>query len=172
MALDKPCGDGVDGLNEDSPAVAAQTELAEPRSRAEYYDALHGEPFQEPDGWDTVDARDRPPLEEFRVSPERRAHILDGDTTGGGHRHGTGSPGKTEFPASWDDEKVVGNILAAARHPDLPPVHQQWNGRWLCVGTRDEVEVSVVVERSGEIWTAWPEEGGPGVRRNPPKGTS
>jgi hypothetical protein len=54
-----------------------------------------------------------------------------------------------------------------ARRPDSPPVHQRWNARWLCAGTRDGVEISVVVQRSGEVWTAWPEEGCPGVRRNP-----
>jgi hypothetical protein len=34
------------------------------------------------------------------------------------------------------------------------------------------VEVSTVVERSGDILTGWPEEGGPGVVRNPRKGKS
>jgi len=33
------------------------------------------------------------------IATDRRTHILDGDETGGGHRHGTGKPGKTEFPA-------------------------------------------------------------------------
>jgi hypothetical protein len=99
-------------------------------------------------------------------------HILDGDSTGGGHRHGTGKPRKTEFPASWDDEKVIGTVLDVARKPDKPPVHQDWNDSWLCSGTRDNVEVSAVVLRNGEILTGWPEEGGPGVVRNPRRGTA
>jgi hypothetical protein len=114
-------------------------------------------------------------MEAFRVSPERTTHILDGDPEpggGGGHRSGTGKPGKTEFPADWNDEKIMGHVLDAARRPDSAPVYQHWNDRWLCSGTRDRVEVSVVVLRSGEVWTAWPEEGGPGVVRNPRKGTS
>jgi hypothetical protein len=39
------------------------------------------------------------------------------------------------------------------------------------VGTRSEVEVSAVVQSDGQVWTAWPEEGSPGVVRNPQKGT-
>jgi hypothetical protein len=120
-------------------------------------------------GWDAVDAGDRPTLDAIRVSPERTTHILDGDSNGGGHRHGIGSPEKTEFPASWEDKKIMSKILDVARRPDAPPVLQHWNNRWVCTGTRDSVEVSVIVLRSGEVWTAWPEEGSPGVVRNPRK---
>jgi Bacterial EndoU nuclease len=125
-------------------------------------------------GWDAVDAGDRPPPDRIRVSPERAAHILDGDPTGngGGHRHGTGRPGKTEFPASWDDQKVLDAVLDVARRPDGPPVNQDRNNRWLCTGMRDRVEASVIVLPDGEVWTAWPEEGSPGVVRNPRKGRS
>jgi hypothetical protein len=159
---------------------------AEVRTRAEYYAACtegdRASPADEDhrpeggrperSGWDAVDAGNRPALDALRMTPERRTHILDGDAYGGGHRHGTGRPGKTEFPASWDDEKIVGNILDAAQRPDSPPVYQHWNDRWLGAGTRDGVEVSVIVLPSGEVWTAWPEEGGPGVVRNPRRGTS
>jgi hypothetical protein len=167
---------------------AARAGPAEPRTRAEYYDALRaadnraghdGANERRADtaagrsGWDAADAGGRPHLDALRVTPEREKHILDGDSDGGGgHRHGTGRPGKTEFPASWDDKKIVDHVLDVARHPDQPPLHQHWNDRWLCVGTRDNVEVSVVVLTGGEVWTAWPEKGSPGVVRNPPKGTS
>ena len=121
-----------------------------------------------------MDAGDRPPLDRIRVSPERAADILDGDSTGngGGHRHGTGRPGKTEFPASWDDQKVLDTVLDVARLPDRPPVNQDRNNRWLCTGMRDSVEASVIVLPDGEVWTAWPEEDSPGVVRNPRKGRS
>jgi hypothetical protein len=124
-------------------------------------------------GWDSVDTSNRPALDTLRVSPERRVHILDGDADGGGggHRHGVGKPGKTEFPANWDDEKVIATVLDVARKPDKPPTHQDWNDTWLCAGTRDNVEVTAVIERSGDILTGWPEEGGPGVVRNPRKGS-
>jgi hypothetical protein len=120
-----------------------------------------------------VDAEQRPELDAVRVSSERRTHILDGDPNGGGgHRHGVGKPEKTEFPLIWDDKQIMGNVLDVARRPDSPPVHQHWNDRWVCSGTRDRVDVSVIVLRNGEVWTAWPEEGSPGVVRNPKKETS
>jgi hypothetical protein len=123
-------------------------------------------------GWDTVDSGQRPPLDVIRITPERTVHVLDGDSTGGGHRHGTGKPGKTEFPAGWSDEKITDALLDVARRPDKPPVRQDRNDTWLCGGTRANVEVSVVVARSGEVVSGWPEEGGPGVVRNPRRGTS
>jgi hypothetical protein len=195
MALDGPRGDGTNDVGPErhlrSSASGAdagpgeQTEPAEPRTRAEYYEAFRGtgketarvdenarDARTERSGWDAMAADDQPPRDGFRVSPERMTHILDGDPgNGGGHRSGTGKPGKTEFPASWDDRKIMGHVLDVARRPDSPPVDQYWNNRWVCSGTRDRVEVSVVVLRSGEVWTAWPEEGGPGVVRNPRKET-
>lgn len=120
--------------------------------------------------WEAVDAEKRPPLDAISVGPERTTHILDGDPSGGGgHRHRTGIPDKTEFPASWPDKKIIDRALDVARRPDSPPIHQHWNDRWLCQGVRDGVGVWVVVLRSGEVWTAWPKEGSPGVVRNPLK---
>ena len=187
MALDRPDDDfdgfdrpGRQGPGGDGPA--RRPEPPESRSREEYYEALWvvsggkasdggGEAVDaERSGWDSVDAEDRPKAEDIRVTPERTTHILDGESGGGGgHRHGTGIPGKTEFPASWDDKKIMGHVLDVVRRPDSAPVLQNRNNRWICSGTRDGVEVTAIVLRSGEIWTAWPEEGGPGVRRNPKK---
>ena len=177
----------------DVPAV--RSEPAEPRTREEYYEALRAADDRSADagsadagsadagsaedrhvadsrtdqaGWDTVDAANRPQLDALRVSPERRAHILDGDVDGsGGHRHGVGNPGKTEFPASWNDEKIIDALLDVARRPDHPPGHQEWNDRWVARGTRDDVEVVVVIARDGRIWSGWPIPGGPGVVKNP-----
>jgi hypothetical protein len=207
MAFDR-YDDGVDGPGEakpeqrfrgggqDADAAVGGTQLAEPRTRQEVYEALRaadGRPVQASDnqrapaeartdapaeartdrsGWDTVASEKRPPLDAIRITTERIVHVLDGDSTGGGHRHGTGKPGKTEFPAGWNDEKITDALLDVARKPDNPPVRQDRNDTWLCSGTRANVEVSVVVARSGEIVTGWPEEGGPGVVRNPRRGTS
>jgi hypothetical protein len=195
MAVDGPYDDGSrDGQPErhlrhsgsDADAGGAPAEPAEPRTRAEYYEVFVADDGTGPTGddrspadrranrsaWNTADIETRPPLDSLRVTPERTTHILDGDETssGGGHRHGTGNPGKTEFPANWDDAKIISTALDVARGPDRPPVRQDWNDTWLCTGTRDGVDVSVVVLRSGEILTSWPEEGGPGVVRNPKKG--
>ena len=159
---------------------APRAEPTETRSRQECYEALRaadGGTSGEADpsdsegdrsGWDSIDAEDRPPAEAIRVTPDRRTHILDGEPDGGGgHRHGTGKPGKTEFPASWDDEKVIDTIVDVARRPDMPPQHQQRNDRLVLRGTRDDVEIVVIIERDGRIWTSWPLPGGPGVVKNP-----
>ena len=197
MALDS-YDDGVDGVKHlrgggpDAGAAAGRMEPAETRSRQEYYEVLRaadGKPVQESDdqrgsaeartdapaeertdrsGWDTVDSGQRPPLDAIRITPERSAHILDGDDAGrGGHRHGVGNPGKTEFPASWDDKKIMDSVRDVGRRPDQPPIYQDWNSRWLARGTRDDVEVVVVIAGDGRIWSGWPRPGGPGVVRNP-----
>jgi hypothetical protein len=115
-----------------------------------------------------VDGADRPPADAIRVSPERRGHILDGEADGsGGHRYGTGNPGKTEFPSSWNDEKIIGALLDVARRPDHQPRPQEWNDRWVARGMRDDVEVVVVITPDGRIWSGWPAPGGPGVVKNP-----
>ena len=190
MALDRPYEDGAgDALPERradhdrsaADAARARSELAEPRTRAECYEALraadggsaHDGENQRPadadnSGWDEMEGDDRPPLDAIRVTPERATHILDGDADGsGGHRHGTGRPGKTEFPASWDDTKITDTVLDVARRPDRPPVQQEWNGRWVARGMRDDVDVVVVIAGDGRIWTCWPLPGGPGVVKNP-----
>ncbi len=195
MALDRPDGDFEAGdarlerhfrnSGSGGDVPAAQAEPVEPRTREEYYVALRAADGGSADdrdaadtrtdhsGWDSIDTANRPPLDAIRVSPERTTHLLDGDPGGGGgHRHGIGKPGKTEFPASWDDKKIMGNALDVARRPDSPPVHQHWNDRWVCSGIRDSIEVSVIVLHSGEVWTAWPDEGSPGIKRNPRKETS
>ena len=149
----------------DEPGGA--TGPAEVRTRAEYYAACTEGGRQERSGWDAVDAGSRPALDALRVTAERRAHILDGDAYGGGHRHGTGKPGKTEFPASWHDEKIVDTLLDVARQPDRVPGHQERNGNWLTRGTREDVEVVAIVTGDGQVWSGWPLPGGPGVVKNP-----
>ncbi len=103
---------------------------------------------------------------DIRMTVDRRAHILDGDKTGGGHRHGIGQPGKTEFPAEWDDHYIIDAVLGVARKPDQAPERQNWNGRWHVDGKHDGVEIVAIVETDGLVWTAWPREGSPGVARN------
>jgi hypothetical protein len=177
LRLERAGGDGSLRPAESAPPV----QRAETRTRAECYEVARAANGRTPDrtpgradaetdrgGWSGVDAADRPPADGVRVTPERTTHILDGEPDGGGgHRHGTGKSGKTEFPASWDDKKIVDNVLDVGRRPDCAPTLQHWNDRWICTGTREDVEISVIVLRSGEIWTSWPEEGGPGVVRNP-----
>jgi RHS repeat-associated protein len=100
------------------------------------------------------------------ASPARRAHILDGETYpngafGGGHRAGTGFPMKTEFPASWSDDKIMHEIASVARDPSLE-LKTDDQGRKYVLGTRDGIEIHVGL-KEGEIWTAFPTN----VPRNP-----
>lgn len=45
-------------------------------------------------------------------------HVLDGDFPGhGGHRHGTGRIGQTEFPAGWDEAVVRTTVERALWSP-------------------------------------------------------
>jgi hypothetical protein len=94
---------------------------------------------------------------------ERSARAV---STGGGHRHAAGRAGTTEFPATWSDDDVLAHILSVARDPDLAPVWQP-NQRWRARGVRDEVDITVLIDRNGTIITAWPLPGGRGVQQNP-----
>jgi hypothetical protein len=189
MAVDGPYDDGSrDGQPErslrhsesDTDVDDARAEPSEPRTRAEYYEVLRAADGQAArvdedsadmrrgySAWDEIDAENRPDIDALRVTPERATHVLGGDATGGGHRHGTGKPGKTEFPAHWDDEKIISTLLDVARRPDSTPGHQEWNDRWVARGTRDDVGIVVIIERDGRIWSAWPLPRGAGVVKNP-----
>jgi hypothetical protein len=100
------------------------------------------------------------------ITSGRRSHILDGDdnSIGGGHRWNSRNPGKTKFPRSWDDDKVISMIQEVARRPDGLPERYD-NGRRQCTGTRDEVEIVVILNEDGTIRTAHPRRG-PGVTVN------
>jgi hypothetical protein len=58
-----------------------------------------------------------------------------------------------------------------ARNPDH--AERQPNGRWHVTGERDGVQVHCIIagkggkEPEGKIVTSYPEEGGPGVVKNP-----
>ncbi|WP_280454475.1 EndoU domain-containing protein [Nocardia brasiliensis] len=118
--------------------------------------------------WDSPGAAThsmRPPMENIHLPTHTLNHILDGDHGGGGHRHGTGMPRKTEFPARWSDDTVARWILDIAVSPDRATFAA--NGRWNVSGERDGVEVRVVILPDGQVWTAWPTSGR-GVSQNPP----
>lgn len=182
MAVDGPSSlDSPEGSDRprsaDSPV---RTGATEDRDRAACYEALQTADAQQDhvvatpsrSAWDdgpTSGHSDRPAPDSIELPPERAGHILDGDVWGGGHRHGTGRPGKTEFPVDWDDERITGHVADVARNPDAQPVWQP-NHRWRVHGERDGVEIYVVVLPDGRIWTAWPQEGSPGVIRNPREG--
>jgi hypothetical protein len=115
------------------------------------------------------DHPDLPELDDVKLTDDRGRHILDGDgpgTPGGGHRHGTGRPGKTEFPADWSDDKIVSTVQDVARNP-AEARWQDFNSRWRVSGDRDGIRLTAVVLPDGRIWAAWPEVGRGGVTQNP-----
>src|SRR6188508_1081791 len=100
-------------------------------------------PERQVPGGDVPARRPEPPESRSREEYYEALRVASGGETagdGGGHRHGTGIPGKTEFPASWDDKKIIDTVVDVARRPDLPPKHQESNDRWVVRGTRDDVE--------------------------------
>ncbi|RZQ65092.1 EndoU domain-containing protein [Amycolatopsis suaedae] len=115
--------------------------------------------------WDEVEG-DHPRPDQIHITQDRVVHILDGDGPGlgGGHRHGTGKPGKTEFPDDWDDPQITNNVVSVARNPDS--VELQSNGRYKLSGVRDGVHIIVIVMPDGRVWTAWPPPQ-PGITKNP-----
>lgn len=102
------------------------------------------------------------------VTMNRRIHILDGDPVNensGGHAFGTGRPGKSEFPESWDDDKIIDHTVDVANRPGEAP-ELQANGRWRCHGTREQVNMRVILDSDGSVRTSHPISG-TGVHHNP-----
>ncbi|WP_306909829.1 EndoU domain-containing protein [Arthrobacter sp. B3I9] len=93
------------------------------------------------------------------ANPDRTRHILEGDVTGGGHRW-PGGPGKSAFPRSWSDEKIMHEISDIATDMSLP--HIQIKGapgaaftkkgepaRFKVEGERDGKRIRVILEPRG-----------------------
>lgn len=96
------------------------------------------------------------------LDPKGEQHILDGDMTGGGHRPGTGKPGKSEFPKGWSDERIKGEISDVATDPASVRSPGR-NGREIVRGTRGGIDIEVIMEPDGRIVTGYPTN----VPRNP-----
>jgi RHS repeat-associated protein len=94
------------------------------------------------------------------ASPDRTRHILDGEVRpdgsfGGGHRAGTGSSNRTEFPADWSDAEIMHHVSDVATDPLSAARPGDRLGDYFAVGVRDGVEIEVLI-CNGEIWTAYP----------------
>jgi hypothetical protein len=95
----------------------------------------------------------------FKLTEQRRIHVLFGDGTGGGHKSGSGKPGKTEFPQSWSDDKIISVITRIANDQKLP-MRQSGKRYWLRMGEEDGLQIRVVLDRErSEIVTGYPVEG-------------
>ena len=109
------------------------------------------------------------PLSHFETTdppalpPERLAHILHGDARGGGHLHGTGKPCKSEFPASWNPQKIENVILETAANDNLAWKRES-NGYETANVRVEDISLRLVVDpEKNEIITAYPTN----VPRNP-----
>ena len=97
------------------------------------------------------------------LSQSRINHILEGDGQHGGHRHGTGTPCKSEFPASWDDAKIIKITKMIAANDNLPWDRQR-NGYHVSEFWVEGVNVRVVLGQNKErVITSYPIN----VPRNP-----
>ena len=96
------------------------------------------------------------------TNPDRRTHILDGDSTGGGHRPGIGIPGKSEFPQDWSDDKIIDAISDVATDPNSVSTSGR-GGKTVVDGARDGVGIRVIIGKDGNIVTGFPTN----VPRNP-----
>lgn len=100
--------------------------------------------------------QDEAMLAPYRVTERRRIHILYGDGTGGGHKAGAGKPGKTEFPPSWDEDKIITTITKIANDNHLP-MRQSGKRYWLRMGEEENLQIRVVLDRERrEIVTGYP----------------
>lgn len=75
----------------------------------------------------------------------------------------------TTFPPDWDDDKIIDEVEDVARNPDEPPVYQEQQENWLVRGTRDGVDIEVVVTPEGGVDSGYP-TGGEGVHQNDENG--
>lgn len=93
---------------------------------------------------------------DIELSAQRREHILFGDETGGGHKYGMGKPCKSEFPESWDNEKII-RVTKKIAVNDNANWRQEDNGYYVAEVLEDDVKVRVVLgpERR-KIITSYP----------------
>jgi hypothetical protein len=91
-----------------------------------------------------------PALAEQPLSWSDRRHIVYGDEDGeesGGHLHGLGRAGKSEFPPDWNEDKIAREVVEAARGPST--ADEQFDGTWPVTAVRGGVLVGAFVRANG-----------------------
>ncbi len=138
------------------------TEPVAPGARTPEQNRQAVRPFDGAPGYDRIHRSDR-----------SDRHILGGERYGnGGHRPGTGFPGKTEFPDGWSDTRILDAVDGAVQNPVKAWRRRDFgngNTNFTYVGEADGLRIGVVVDRDGRVISAFPEEGQPGVYLNPSK---
>lgn len=85
----------------------------------------------------------------------RNEHILNR------HRAGAGKPGKTEFPASWSDARIISEVNKIANDPSAPGGVGKWDSPYK-TGTIDGIDIGVDFyppnnpTYAGKVSTAYP----------------
>jgi hypothetical protein len=94
-----------------------------------------------------------------------RMHILDGEGNGnGGHGPGRGISGKSEFPSTWSDQRVLNEISDIATDPNQIWSNPNSRGYITTTKTVEGIDIKVVYDiRNGRIVTGYPTN----VPRNP-----
>ncbi len=102
-------------------------------------------------------------IEQPILTAKAKQHILYGNETGGGHKHGINKPCKSEFPKHWNDQKIITAIKEIAANDNLN-WEKQKNGYYVAEEKHDAINVRVVLGRQQKkIITAYPTN----VKRNP-----
>jgi len=101
------------------------------------------------------------------ASPRSTTHILDGNSSGGGHLW-PGAPNKSVFPQDWSREQIMNHVSDVATDPTISWVQQTGRHgaeftmrgapvRFAAVGAREGVTIRVIIEKSVTgIVTAFP----------------
>jgi hypothetical protein len=99
------------------------------------------------------------------IDAQGRKHILDGEENGGGgHRFGTGRSKKSEFPASWSDDRIIDTIVEIANDPNVVWSKPDHRGYVTGSKTIDGLDILVVFDTKKErIVSGYPTN----VPRNP-----
>lgn len=107
-----------------------------------------------------------------KIDAAARRHILDGNPDNpetGGHRFGTGRPGKTEFRKNWSGDKAVAAVNATLADPEVT-IHGGDRSDYLKEVDGVIVRVSTYTEDGvRRLRTAYPVNG-VGVVKNPEAG--
>tara|TARA_R110002095_G_C4129780_1_gene227383 strand:- start:286 stop:639 length:354 start_codon:yes stop_codon:yes gene_type:complete len=98
----------------------------------------------------------------------RTRHILQGDATGGGHKFGLSRlfNGKSKFPATWSESRIMNAVSEVATSPGSTWVQQTGRAgaeltrrgvpvKWKIDGIFGGVDIRVIVQGS-DIVTAFP----------------
>jgi len=85
----------------------------------------------------------------------RKDHILNR------HRNGAGKPGKSEFPSSWNDNKIIDEVNRIANDPKAPGGDGKWHSPFK-TGVVEGIEIRVDFypsthpDYAGKVSTAYP----------------